>query len=251
MTNRRSFITTAATATVAAVTIPGLISSAFAESSAKSKIKLNSGDTVLFQGDSITDWGRDKNTHDANNFNTFGNGYVLTAAGTLLNKYADKNLKIYNKGISGNKVYQLAERWDADCLDLKPNVLSILIGVNDFWHTLTNGYKGTSQVYVADLRKLLDRTKQVLPNIQLIIGEPFAVKGVKAVDDKWYPAFDEYRAASKQIAADYNAVFIPYQTIFDKALSIAPGSYWTIDGVHPSVAGANLMAQAWLETVKG
>jgi lysophospholipase L1-like esterase len=165
-------------------------------------------------------------------------------------KYADKNLKIYNKGISGNKVYQLTERWDADCLDIKPNLLSILIGVNDFWHTLTGGYKGTVETYTTDFKKLLDRTKQALPDVKLIIGEPFAVKGVKAVDDKWYPAFDAYRTSAKEIASQYDAVWIPYQSIFDKAIETAPGSYWTIDGVHPSVAGAQLMAHAWLETVK-
>lgn len=250
MTNRRNFITKAATATVAAVALPSLITSAFAASSSKKKISIETGNTILFQGDSITDWGRDKKATDFNSFGALGSGYVLPTAGTLLNKYADKKLQVYNKGISGNKVYQLSERWDADCLDLKPNVLSILIGVNDFWHTLSNGYTGTAKIYSDDLKKLLDRTKKALPDVKLIIGEPFAVKGVKAVDEKWYPVFDEYRAASKQIADQYDAVFIPYQSIFDKAQDIAPGSYWTNDGVHPTLAGANLMSHAWLETVK-
>ena len=165
--------------------------------------------------------------------------------------HAGKDLKVYNKGISGNKVYQLAERWDADCLELQPKVLSILIGVNDFWHTLTGGYKGTVETYRNDLKTLLDRTKQKLPGLQLIIGEPFAVTGVKAVDEKWYPAFNDYRQAAREIADAYQAVFIPYQKIFDKAQKTAPGAYWTGDGVHPTLAGAKLMAQAWLEAVKG
>jgi lysophospholipase L1-like esterase len=148
-------------------------------------------------------------------------------------------------------VFQLADRWDADCINLKPNVLSILIGVNDYWHTLTNGYTGTIETYRSDYRKLLDRTKQALPDVKLIIGEPFAVRGVRAVDDKWYPAFDGFRQAAKEIADQYGAIFIPYQSIYDKAIESAPGSYWTNDGVHPSLAGAELMAHAWLETVKG
>ena len=251
MTNRRDFITKTAVATAAAITLPSLVTAAFAESSSKKKIDLETGNVILFQGDSITDWGRDKKQMDPNNFGALGSGYVMPTAGSLLYKHADKKLQIYNKGISGNKVFQLAERWDADCLNLKPNVLSIMIGVNDFWHTLTNGYNGTSKVYADDFRKLLDRTKKVLPDVKLIIGEPFALKGVKSVDEKWYPVFDEYRAASKQIADEFGAFFIPYQSIFDKALEIAPAPYWNLDGVHPSVAGANLMSHAWLETIKG
>ncbi|NCD69685.1 SGNH/GDSL hydrolase family protein [Mucilaginibacter agri] len=251
MNSRRDFITKAATATVAAVTIPGIINTALAAStSGKKKISIDTGNVILFQGDSITDWGRDRKQTAPNTSAMLGGGYAMLAASGLLYKYAGKNLQVYNKGISGNKVFQLADRWDDDCLNLKPNVLSILIGVNDFWHTLNGSYKGTIENYTTDYKKLLDRTKQALPDLKLIIGEPFAVKGVKAVDDKWYPAFDEYRASAKAIAEQYDAVWIPYQSIFDKALETAPGSYWTTDGVHPSVAGSQLMAHAWLETVK-
>ena len=75
--------------------------------------------------------------------------------------------------------------------------------------------------------------------------------GVKAVDDKWYPAFNDYRAAARELADSYGAAFIPYQEIYDKAQKSAPGVYWTADGVHPTLAGARLMAEAWLQTVKG
>jgi lysophospholipase L1-like esterase len=106
------------------------------------------------------------------------------------------------------------------------------------------------ETYRQDYDKLLDRTKQQLPGVQLIIGEPFAVTGVKAVNDKWFPAFNEYRAVARELADKYQAAFIPYQAIFDKAQKSAPGAYWTKDGVHPSVAGAQLMAEAWLQCVK-
>jgi lysophospholipase L1-like esterase len=86
--------------------------------------------------------------------------------------------------------------------------------------------------------------------VQFIIGEPFAVTGIKSVDEKWYPTFNDYRAAAREIANQFNAVFIPYQTVFDKAQQSAPGVYWTYDGVHPSLAGARLMAEAWLQAVK-
>ena len=247
--NRRKFVRTAALSTVAAISIPDIVSTAITPPKGK-KISLEKDNIILFQGDSITDFGRNKTNTSVNDFAALGHGYPLLAACSLLKSHPEKNLQVYNRGISGNKVFQLADRWDADCINLKPNVLSILVGVNDYWHTLTNGYTGTIETYRNDYKKLLDHTKQLLPEVKLIIGEPFAIKGVKAVDDKWYPAFDAFRQAAFDIASQFDAAFIPYQSIFDKALESAPGSYWTPDGVHPSAAGAGLMAQAWLETVR-
>ncbi len=246
---RRNFLKNAAVGTLATLALPQIVSAAFTEENIAKKITLNKDDVVLFQGDSITDWGRDHSSTTFNTTQALGSGYALIAAGQLLLNYPEKNLKIYNKGVSGNKVYQLADRWDADCLALKPNVLSIHIGVNDFWHTLLNGYTGTIDTYITDYHKLLDRTKQALPDIKLIICEPFALKGVKAVDDKWYPTFDLFRKAARDIANEYNAAFVPYQAAFDKALELAPASYWNLDGVHPSVAGEALMAQTWMKVV--
>ena len=248
--SRRNFLRNTSLIGVSALTIPQLVSTAFAKESRK-RFKISKDDVILFQGDSITDAGRKKDSADANAANALGSGYAMIAASELLYQYADKNLKIYNRGISGNKVYQLAERWDKDALDLKPNVLSILVGVNDFWHTLVNGYKGTIKTYRDDLKTLLDRTKEKLPEVKLIIGEPYALTGIKSVDEKWHPAFDEYRVAAREIANSYDAIFIPYQNIYDKATQEAPGVYWTADGVHPTLAGAHLMAHAWLEAVKG
>ncbi|WP_448698001.1 SGNH/GDSL hydrolase family protein [Mucilaginibacter sp. AW1-3] len=248
--SRRNFIQTAAVGVIGSLAIPQIVAAAMPAAKGK-KITLNNNDIVLFQGDSITDAGRNKTDIKANTVAYWGSGYALIAGSHLLKTYPAKGLQIFNTGISGNKVYQLADRWEKDCLNIKPNVLSILVGVNDFWHTLTNGYTGTIDTYRTDYKKLIDRTKQALPDVKLIIGEPFGVKGVKAVTDKWYPAFDEFRAAAKEIAEAYQAAFIPYQSIFDKAVEVAPGSYWTNDGVHPSAAGVTLMAEAWLETVKG
>lgn len=249
--SRRKFIKNTSLASAMCLSIPEIISSAFAAETATQKIAIEKGDVILFQGDSITDAGRKKDENSVNNAAALGTGYAMLAASELLYKHTGKNLQIYNRGISGNKVYQLAERWDKDALDLKPNVLSILIGVNDFWHKIQGRYEGTIDVYKKDYKALLDRTKQKLPDLKLIIGEPFAVSGIKAVDEKWFPAFNEYRVAAREIAEQYGAVFIPYQSVYDKAQSSAPGVYWTFDGVHPSVAGARLMAEAWLKAVKG
>src|ERR1700761_4725525 len=106
--NRRSFLKTAAIGT-AAISLSQIISSGLAEGKSK-KITLDDNDTILFQGDSITEWGRDKSKHAPNDFGSLGSGYVLLTATALLRDYATKNLKIYNTGVSGNKVYQLADR---------------------------------------------------------------------------------------------------------------------------------------------
>lgn len=230
--------------------IPEIVSAAIDTRSAK-KISLHKGDTVLFQGDSITDFHRKRSDDSVNSPEAMGIGYAAHACTSLLYRYPGLRLNIYNRGVSGNKVYQLADRWEADTLALKPDVLSILVGVNDYWHTLVNGYKGTIETYRHDYTRLLESTLRRLGDVRLIIGEPYAIPGVKSVDASWFPAFDAYRKAARDIADHFGAAFIPYQSIYDKALRLAPGSYWTIDGVHPTMAGAGLMAHAWLETLKG
>ena len=205
------------------------------------------GMTILFQGDSITDAGRDRAHYYPNQSGGMGSGYVRLIVSQLLGQHADKGLQFYNRGISGNKVYQLADRWEDDCLHLQPDVLSILIGVNDYWHTLDWDYEGTVSVYENDLRALLKRTRDQLPEVKLIIGEPFTVEGGTHIDlKKWYPTFAGYQQAAKSIADDFGAAFIPYQQIFADALTKAPASHWCPDGVHPSMAGCWLMAEAWM-----
>ena len=247
--SRRSFIRKTAIGGLMAISIPEILSAA-SSSKKQKKIELVRDNVILFQGDSITDAGRNKEDTSFNNPHMLGSGYSMLAAAGLLESRAALNLKIYNKGISGNKVYQLAERWDTDCLGLKPDVLSILIGVNDIWHKLDGKYNGTVEIYRKDYIALVERTKATLPGIKLVICEPFAVPGVKAVDDKWYPEFYGYQKAAREIADMFNAVFIPYQKIFDEAQKKAPGVYWTGDGVHPSLAGSQLMASAWLDAVR-
>lgn len=202
---------------------------------------------ILFQGDSITDAGRNTRELKPNIAGALGNGYALYTATNLLTNYPDRSLQIYNKGVSGNKVYQLAERWDTDCLALKPDVLSILVGVNDLFHAIRNGYAGTIETFRQDYIKLLNRTKEALPDTKLIIGEPFLTKGIRPESENWYPGFTAFQETAREMADRYQAVFIPYQAVFDKALELAPARYWSLDGIHPTVAGAGLMAKTWLE----
>ena len=122
--------------------------------------------------------------------------------------------------------------------------------MNDFWHKLDGKYDGTVEKYEQDYKQLLTLTTKMLPEVKLVIGEPFALQETTAVNEKWFPEFDGYRAVAKKMAEEFNAVFIPYQTIFNEAILKAPAKYWTPDGVHPSMAGCALMAEAWLEAVK-
>lgn len=213
-----------------------------------SKSLIAPGNTVLFQGDSITDAGRKRGNTKPNAQPAMGSGYAWFAAAQLLVDAPDAKLKIFNRGVSGNKVYQLAERWQTDCLDLKPDVLSILIGVNDFWHTLAGDYKGTLEKYETDYRDLVNRTKESLPRVKLVICEPFVLKTGK-VNDKWFPAYDDYRAAARRLADQSGAVFVPFQMMFDLAVKVAPPADWAADGVHPTPSGAALMAHWWFKAV--
>ncbi len=247
--SRRNFIKQAAMGTIVSLSIPEILSASMSKVKIR-EIELKKNQVILFQGDSITDAGRNREDSGYNSAGNLGSGYALLASASLLRKYAGLDLKIYNKGISGNKVYQLAERWDTDCLQIKPDILSILIGVNDIWHKLNGDYNGTIEIYRNDYTALLKRTRAALPDVKLIICEPFAVPGIKAVDEKWYPEFYEYQKSAKEIASKFNAVFIPFQSVFDEAGKKAPGNYWTGDGVHPTLAGAQLMAKAWLKAIK-
>jgi len=207
------------------------------------------GDTILFQGDSITDVGRDRATADKPNQQApLGNGYAWLAAAAMLVDRPDDELKIFNRGISGDKVYQLDDRWQENCLDIKPNVLSILIGVNDIWHKFKGNYDKTFVEYEQDYHALIERTKAALPNVRLVICEPFVLR-CGAVDDKWFPEFDGFRVAARRVSEAGGATFVPFQSMFDRAIKHAPAKHWASDGVHPTNAGAALMAHTWLRTV--
>jgi lysophospholipase L1-like esterase len=252
--NRRDFLKGSSAALgVAALGGAASVPGAHADESwpPRARALIKKGDVILFQGDSITDFGRSREkAGDANNQAALGTGYAWLAAAELLVYRPDDGLKIFNRGVSGNKVFQLAERWQGDCLDLKPTVLSILIGVNDLWHTLDGQYQGTVKIYERDYRALLERTRKALPKLKLVVCEPFVLR-CGAVNEKWFPEFDGYRAAAERVARAFGATFIPFQSMFDQALKYAGPAHWAGDGVHPTSAGASLMAYGWLRAVAG
>jgi lysophospholipase L1-like esterase len=139
----------------------------------------------------------------------------------------------------------LYARWKVDTLKYSPDVISILIGVNDTWHEKQgNGVEidRYDQVY----RMLLDWTRKVLPDVKLILMEPFVLT-FGAVDETWLPEINQRREIVRKIAEDYNAVFVPLQNEFTEAAKLAPADHWMRDGVHPTPAGHRLIQKEWLK----
>ena len=203
-------------------------------------------DLVLFQGDSITDCGRDRERTEANIPESMGAGYAGQAASRIAAQRPNDDLKFHNRGIGGNRVCHLVERWQADCLDLKPDVLSILIGVNDAASIVRGDYGGGVDKYDRDYRDLLQRTRDALPDVRLILCEPF-VLCCGNVDDTWLPTLNEVRAVARKHAEAFGAIFVPFQEVLNEALEQAPPLAWTSDGVHPTIAGHDRLARAWIQ----
>ena len=243
--NRRSFIASTlagGSALAASAVVP------HGRAAAAEKSGLKPGSVVLFQGDSITDAGRSRNNKGPNSTAGLGRGYPYLLAGALLADHPEARLEIYNRGISGNKVPDLAQRWQEDAVDLKPAVLSILIGVNDIWHKLAGRYDGTVADYETGYRELLLRTRKEIPGVRIIVCEPFVLR-CGAVNDGWFPEFDQRRAVARKLADELGLALVPFQSMFDEAAKQAPPSYWAGDGVHPTLAGHALMAKRWREVV--
>lgn len=210
------------------------------------KPELKEGSVILFQGDSITDANRDKEIKEANHSGALGNGYAAMASGDILLANPGMGIQCYNRGVSGNKIPDLAARWDEDVIALNPDVLSIMIGVNDLWHTLSFGrkYKGTIEDYENGYRDLLERTKKEMPSVRIIICEPFTT-----CTSPEFKVLDQYRIVANKLADEMQLTFVPFQSIFNEAVKAVPAEFWLRDGVHPSTCGHLIMARKWREAV--
>jgi lysophospholipase L1-like esterase len=247
--NRRNFIKGAAALTgLVSLSLAGADS--FGETQKHARLKLEKGSVILFQGDSITDGNRGR-SQDLNHI--MGHGYAFSIASRLGADYPEKKFVFYNRGISGNKVNDLEKRWQADTLELKPDLLSILVGVNDSASVVFQREPVIStERYEEIYRTLLDRTLLLFPKVLPVVCEPFVLK-VGKVKENW-DAFnadiEKRQTVVRKLATEYNAVFVGFQEIFDKACEKAPAEYWKWDGVHPTVAGHELMAREWIKQVE-
>ncbi|MGC4038787.1 MAG: SGNH/GDSL hydrolase family protein [Chitinophagaceae bacterium] len=241
-TRRRSFIKNFTALSTAIIASPELLTIKISE------YKPADDYTILFQGDSITDGNRARN-NDWNH--VMGHGYQYIISSKLWYDFPKRGFHFFNRGISGNKITDLAARWQTDTLDIKPDLLSILIGINDVSKFIEGDNNFTAVEYESGYRTLLQQTLHTLPGIQLVLCEPFVLP-VGRVKDKWQQYADEVKKRGEivqKLSTEFNAIFVPFQDAFNKALSRAEADYWIWDGIHPMPAGHELMAIEWMKAV--
>ena len=198
---------------------------------------------VLFQGDSITDAGR--NREDTNDL---GRGYALITAAWFRTIYRELNVTFLNRGLGGNTIRDLDARWEADCIDLKPTWLSVLVGINDaagrYHHDRIISVDEFETIYGNLLRKAVDTSVK-----RIVLLEPFVLP-TDPTRVQWredlYPKIE----AVRRLAREFQALLIPTDGLFAQAAAQTDLEYWMPDGVHPTPAGHALMAQAWLKAVR-
>ena len=197
--------------------------------------------TILFQGDSITDAGR--NREDAKGL---GGGYAMMAASRMQAMNPGLGLTFLNKGISGNRAIDLAGRWQEDCLALKPDWVSILIGVNDCWRRYDGNDPTSAEVFEKHYRDILERSKS--QGIGIIICEPFILP---CPPDRaaWREDLDPKIHVARKLAREFDAVFVPFDGMFASRSILQPPAFWAGDGVHPTLPGHALMASEWIDAV--
>ena len=201
---------------------------------------------VLFYGDSITDAGR--NYTLLHGEEAMGRGYVKYAATGLKERgFAEEDL--INRGISGNRIVDLYARIKVDCWNHKPDFISILIGVNDVWHELDNQNGVELDRFEKMYRILIEDTKKALPNVKMMLCEPFILEGT-ATSAKWEQFLEVYKYAEvvQKLAKEYGLYFLPLQETLTKAAANATAAEYLADGVHPAEAGAKLIANEWLKS---
>jgi len=206
---------------------------------------------IVFFGDSITDASRNKEEDFI--LSSYGFGYVHNVASKLMTENPNEHV-IYNRGISGNRVVDLYARIKKDLWNLKPDLISIFIGVNDVWHEI--GHENGVELDRFDkvYRMMLDDTKKVLPNAKIMLVEPFVMHGTRTdLQEGEYEKFTavfEYAKVVKKIANDYGIPLVELQDTLN-AYGKANGSdFITFDGVHPNITGAQVIADEWLKVYK-
>ena len=226
------------------------------------------GPKVLFIGDSITDgnWGNSdgsaqpssvRNHWDMNHI--YGSGYMYLCASYYQGNYPEREYQFFNRGISGNTLNDLKNRWEEDAIAIHADVVSILIGTNDVNVYLKK--KGREPFdfssWERTYRSLLDSLRRDNPQVRLVLGEPFtACTGNMKKTDDFALRDSLIRHLGEivlQIAVDYDAVFIPYASMFhhlrDDSVNL-PDTYWIWDGIHPTPAGHKRMADLWIEEIE-
>lgn len=199
--------------------------------------------TVLFQGDSITDAGRSREDDGE-----LGCGYASLAAAWFTAQYPGHNVRFLNRGISGNRAVDLQARWQADCLALKPDVVSILIGINDTWRRYDRNDPTSTSDFEAAYRHILTLTHRAV-NGKIVLCEPFLLP-TPPDREAWRVDLDPKIHVVRKLAREFGATLVPLDGLFAQVAACRAPHLWAADGVHPTQAGHALIAQAWLRAVE-
>lgn len=206
---------------------------------------------ILFQGDSITDGGYEKNGDMNHNM---GQSYPYIVAARLGYEHPERNYEFLNRGLSGSTCAQLCGRWQEEALDLKPDVISILVGTNDAGRESRSLPELSFHGMEPALDLLLSQTKAVLPQTKLIVMEPFLLDSGNLDAQLFCKRFDllrDYQRIIREKAGEYGTLFIPLQERFFQAAKKQPAAYWLWDSVHPTYAGHGLIAEAFIQDTRG
>lgn len=203
---------------------------------------LKSRDIVLFQGDSITDCSRDRESYE-----DLGRGYAMMAAAYMGIAQPELDLTFLNRGIGGDRVADLEARWTEDCLQLRPTVVSITIGINNTWRRYDRNDPTSDEFFENSYRHIAELTKSIL-GARLVFMEPFLLP-VKVDQQRWREDLDSKIRIVRRLASEYRAGYVPLDELFARAAVTKPAYYWAPDGVHPSPAGHALIARAWLQAM--
>lgn len=200
---------------------------------------------VLFQGDSVTDALRDRNDPTS-----LGTGYVNVVASLYGSIKAAKNPTFLNRGVAGDSTADLLARWQVDCIDIQPNVLTLMVGPNNIWkHPPDQPVSETLRLYNEQYRELMDWTIRDVPGVQIILMESF-LYAVDEMTTEWREVLIQMIEIVRQIAVDYGTPILPLDGAFAQARIVQPPLYWTYDGIHPKAPGNGIIAQNWLSTVE-
>jgi len=199
--------------------------------------------TILFQGDSITDSGRSRECDDSR-----GYGYATIASGRVGLTYPNE-YNCINRAVSGDRIVDIYARIKMDIINLKPDYMSILIGVNDTWHEISRKNGVLTEKFEKIYTMLLQEIFEVLPNIRIFLMLPYITHGTSINEqyDEFYNETKKRAAAAKRVAEKFSLPYINLQEKFNEAVKNAPDNFWTLDGVHPTVNGHALIAEEWFK----
>lgn len=189
---------------------------------------------ILFQGDSITDTGR-----NYDDVKSLGNGYPKYVAELLRETYLDKSFEFINKGIGGHQTKDLLARWQEEAVDLAPDIMTLLVGINDTWHHAEKGDFISNELFEANYRSLLEQMKKGT-DAKIIIMEPYVID--VGLHEDFHPDMDEKIRIIRRLAREYAYEYIPLDGLFASASITEEPSFWSEDGVHPTEEGHKLIA---------